>query len=507
MLSHRVELEAAFHPDAIAVVGASDDPVSFGHQFVRHLLDYRYPGRIYPVNPNKQVILGLRAYPGLNSIPEPLDYAIFCVPASKIPALLDECPDRGVRIVHIFSGRLGETDRQEAKALEAEILQRARRANVRLIGPNCMGVYHPRGGIGFAEGLPDEPGEIGGLFQSGGLATMFARYGGLQGLRFSKIVSYGNAIDIDESDFLDYFAHDDETSIIAGYIEGVRDGRRFLQALGDAARAKPVIIIKGGRDVAGTRAAASHTAAIAGSNRIWETAFGQAGVIQAQDLDELVNLAVAFSFLPSIRGRRVGVIGGGGGTSVLSADACEEAGLVLPPIPPEIDEELRIRAPELQGWLGNPVDVSMMAGASIGVGKILRMAARSHSFDFMIVNISEDAPLPGDTWSNLVRKETENILNVSKEGLKPLLAVVSGGRFCGQSKDWRWKLLAEQRARLVAARVPTYSTVAEAAKTIRLFIDHCGRDSAVSHSLDRMEKPDVDYIEGLSPAISIGEKG
>ena len=481
MLSHRAELEDAFHPDAIAVVGASDDPASFGHQFVRHLLDYRYPGRIYPVNPSKQVILGLRAYPSLSSIPEPVDYAIFCVPASKIPALLDECPGRAIRIVHIFSGRLGETDRQEAKALEAEILQRARRLNIRLIGPNCMGVYYPRGGIAFAEDMPDEPGEIGGLFQSGGLATMFARYGGLQGLRFSKIISYGNAIDLDESDFLDYLASDDETSIIAAYVEGVRDGRKFLQALRDAARAKPVIIIKGGRDAAGTKAAASHTAAIAGTDRIWRTAFRQAGVIQAQDLDELVNLSVAFSFLPSIKGKRVGIIGGGGGRSVLSADACEEAGLALPPIPPEIVQELRIRAPELQGWLGNPVDVSIVAGTSIGAGKILRMAARSHSFDFIIVNISDDAPLPRDIWSNMVRKETENILNVSKEGLKPLLAVVSGGQFCGQSKDWRWELLAEQRARLVAAHVPTYSTVAEAARTVRQFIDYCGRDSDVSH--------------------------
>ncbi len=466
-------LETAFHPNAIAVAGASETSSSYGYHFTRYLLDHGYPGHVYPVNPNRQVVLGLKAYPDLTSIPEPVDYVICCLPASKVLDLLSECPAKGVKVVHLLTARLSETGRQEAKDLEAEILQQAKRVNVRLIGPNCMGIYYPQQGMAFNYDLPKEAGTVGAVFQSGGASGLLVRYGGLQGLRFSKVISYGNALDLDESDFLRYLAHDGETRIIAAYIEGVKDGKKFLNALSNAAHAKPVVIIKGGRDIAGIKAAASHTAAIAGSDIMWKTAFKQAGVIQARTLNELVNLLVAFSFLPPIKGKRVGIVGGGGGISVMSADACEEAGLIVPPLPPEIDEELRTRAPELHAWLGNPVDCSTIRGSSIDAREMLARMAQSPYFDFIIVNITEDAPFTKDIWSSLVREEAENTISVSGGQSKPLVAVVSGGKISSdQFQDWRWKLLAEQQTRLIAAHIPTYSTVAEAVKTMRQFIDY-----------------------------------
>ena len=470
-------LEAAFHPKAIAIAGASEEPSSYGYQFVRHLLDYSYPGYIYPVNPNRQTVLGLKTYPDLISIPEPIDYVICCLPASKVLDLLAQCPAKGVKVVHLVTGRLSETGRQGAKELEAKILQEARRLNIRLIGPNCMGIYYPRQGIAFGHDFPKEAGTVGALVQSGGLSSLLVRYGELQGLRFSKVINYGNALDLDESDLLHYLAYDDETKIIGAYIEGAKDGRKLLDALADAARAKPVVVIKGGRGIAGAKAAASHTAAMAGSDIVWKTAFGKAGVIQAQDLNELVDFLVAFSFLRPTTGKRVGIFGQGGGVSVTAADACEEAGLTVPPLPPEIKEELRTKAPEIWDWLGNPIDMSILDGASMDFDQIIaevpRMIARSPSFDFVIFEICEDNPMPKEIFRTIVSGQTEEIIKLSREQFKPLVALVTGGKVTSdQFQDWRWKLLAEARACLVAAHIPTYSTAAEAAKALRQFTDY-----------------------------------
>jgi len=470
-------LETAFHPKAIAVVGASEDPLSFGYHYVRHLLDYGYPGHIYPVNPSKESILGLRAYPNLSSVPEIIDYVICCLPASKVPNLLAECPPKGVKVVHLVAGRLSETGRHEAKDLEARILQVARRLNIRLIGPNCMGIYYPRGGIAHGYNLTKEAGTIGAVCQSGGTSALLVRYGELRGLRFSKVISYGNALDLDESDFLCYLAHDDETKIIAAYFEGVKDGRKFLKALSNAASVKPVLAIKGGRGTAGFKAVASHTAAIAGSDIIWKAAFKKAGVISAKDLSELVDLLVAFSFLPPIRGNSVGLVSAGGGLSVMSADVCEEAGLTLPPLPREIKEELRRKAPEIWDWVGNPVDCSIMGGVAMGFAEILkeipRMLVKSPHFDFIIAEFTDDNPFSEEVWSSIAKGQTEAFINLSREELMPLIAVVSSG-ITGSDRlsHQRWKLLAEQRAQLVDAHIPTYSTAAEAAKAVRQFIDY-----------------------------------
>ena len=470
-------LEAAFHPRAIAVAGASENPFSFGYHYVRHLLDYGYPGHIYPVNPAHQAILGLKAYPDLASVPGPVDYVICCLPAPKVLDLLGQCPAQGVKVVHLLTARFSETGRQEATDLENKILQEAKRLDIRLIGPNCMGIYYPRGGIAHGYEMPQEAGTVGAVFQSGGLSDLLVRYGELQGLRFSKVISYGNALDLDESDFLRYLAHDDETKVIATYFEGVKDGRKLLNVLAEAVRTKPVIAIKGGRSAAGTKAAASHTAAIAGSDDIWKAAFRKAGVIQARGMSELVDFLVAFSYLPPIKGNRVAIAGGGGGMSVTAADACEEAGLTVPPLPPEIREELKTKVPEVWDWLGNPVDGSIMGGISSdfqsGPGQIPRMLAGSPHFDLIIAQIAEEAPLPKEIWTAIVHMQAEEMLNLHREQLKPLLAVVTDGKFGSERfQDWRWKALAEQRGRLVAAGIPTYATVAEAAKAARQVIDY-----------------------------------
>ena len=465
------QLETAFHPRSIAVVGASTNPMSTSYSFVQHLLTYGYRGKIYPINTNKSELLGLKTYPSLKDIPDPVDYVICCIPASRVPDLLEECPQRGVKVVHLFTGRLSETGLTETAELEKEILKQARKFGIRLIGPNCMGIYSPKEGISFGYDFPTEPGPLGMFFQSGGASTEFVHYASLRGIRFSKVISYGNALDLDETDFLQYLSQDAETKVIASYLEGIKDGRRFLCALRQATAVKPVIILKAGRGVAGTRAVASHTASLAGSFRIWETAIRQAGAILVHTLEEMIDVAISFCWLPAVLGTRVGVVGGGGGKSVRSADEWEEAGFNVVPLPPEIRQEIKKKVPQMWwDWIGNPVDVSIMPESAwvTGLnGEILRMMSESPSFDLVIANITVDGPFGKNEMIAFINGEVQDILEINRRKTKPLAVVLNTGTLgIGDFDHWRWRFLAEQKTILTAAKVPVYPTIAQTAKAI-----------------------------------------
>jgi len=479
------QLGAAFHPRSIAVVGASGNPFSMGYRYVLHLISYGYRGQIYPITPHWSEVLGFEAYPALKDIPGAVDYVICCLPASKVPDLLLECPEKGVKVVHLFTGRFSETGREDAVKLEIEVLRRAREVGIRLIGPNCMGIYYPKEGLAFAYDFPTEPGQVGMFLQSGGAATEFIHYASLRGIRFSKVISYGNALDLNEADFLEYLSQDPETEIIASYIEGIKDGRRFFRALRRAALTKPVIILKAGRGSAGARQAASHTAALAGSLKTWETAIRQAGAIQARTLEELIDLVVSFYFLPPIVGTRVGIVGGGGGRSVLSADEWEEAGFNVVPLPPEIEEEIKKTLPEMWwGWIRNPVDVSIFPEEAIVSnlsGNMVRMMAQSLHFDLIIANMALGGPFSKTEFANITSTQVDNLIDMNGKGLKPLVVVLNTGNLGIEDfDDLRWRCLAEQKAKLVSAKIPVYDTAVQAANAIIRLVNYYQRKEAIS---------------------------
>ncbi len=461
-------LEFIFHPKSIAVVGASNNPTKWGYNFTRYFLDCGYQGTIYPITPNQPEVLGLKAYHSLAHVPGSIDYVVSCLPLSQNLQLLTECFQKRVKFVHIFAGRGSETGRKDAIELEKEILKRARNYSIRLLGSNCMGIYCPQVGLSTGHNFPKTPGPIGVLSQSGGFSTDLVRFGSLRGLRFSKVISYGNALDLNECDFLDYLSYDPETKIILAYIEGVKNGRLFLNVFRNAARLKPLILVKGGRGSSGARAIASHTASLTSPTRVWETVIRQAGAIPARNLDELIDLAVCFCFLPPIKGTRVGIVGGGGGRSILSADECEELGLNVIPLPPEINEGVRDKDPALWQWLGNPVDISIMGGSAIDVNYMVNLMAKSPSFDFLIANVTEDFPFSEDTTTRYFRNEVETYIRASKKGLKPLVVVLTD-RSLGieDMNNWRWKLYAELRTKLINAHVPFYPSIGQAVKAIK----------------------------------------
>ena len=464
-------LDLAFHPRAIAVVGASGNPLSLGLNFVRHLVNYGFEGPVYPVTPNWNEIAGLQTYPSLLDISGPVDLVICCLAAAKVPDLLRQCPDKGVRVVHLFTGRLSETGQGEPAELEAEILRLARERGLRLIGPNCMGVYNPRKKIGFGYEFPMEPGDVGMFMQSGGAAGEFVYYAAQRGMRFSKVLSYGNALDINESDILEYLAADEETKIIGAYVEGLQDGRRFMNTVRKTTPHKPVIILKVGRGRAGAGSAASHTAALAGSPEMWTAALKQAGAVEAHTLEDLVDVIVAFSLLPPITSTRVGVTGGGGGKSVLSAGEWEEGGFDVAPLPTEIGDWIRKTMPELWwGWLRNPVDLSIVpfGPQMMGVGEeMIKMMAQSKGFDLVAVNVTIGGPLSGKQLTRFIPDQVNHIIRVKQTSPNPIVVVLNSGAPSVKDLDQdRWRSLAEALTPLTEAGIPVYGSPSLAAGAV-----------------------------------------
>ncbi len=459
-------IDLIFNPASIAVIGASENPASFGFHYIKYLHDSGFKGTIFPVNPKTDNISGYKSYASLDAIPSDVDYIICCIRAELVPDLLDKCPAKNVRAVHLLTGRLSETGDLEAIKLERLILKKAKEIGVRLIGPNCMGLYNPGCRISFNYDLPMEQGSIGGIFQSGGVAGEFVRFGGLRGLRFSKIISHGNAIDLDECDLLEYFYHDPDTKLIVMYIEGVKNGQRLIKTLSKITLKKPVIILKGGRGNAGAKAASSHTASIAGSFNIWDIVFKQCNVVKALSLEEVIDLSLIFS-MPAINAKNTAVIGGGGGKGILAADECEEAGLVLPPLPEKVQKFVQEKDPFLTGWIGNPVDFSILGSSNISPIEMLDILSTADEIDLLMINITEDNPFGKDVWSLLVKSVAETYIKISEKYMKPLIIIMGNPPVnIEHLKNWRWQILFEQRDCLIKAGIPIFSSVNRAARCV-----------------------------------------
>jgi acyl-CoA synthetase (NDP forming) len=473
-MPERSSLGALFSPSSIAIVGASSNPFSAGHQFTRFIADYGFRGRLYLVNPTTSDILGRKVYPRLTEIRDSsIDYVISCIPADGVLSLLDDCSKKNVKLVHLFTARLKETGRDKETRLQDEILTKARRSGIRILGPNCMGIYYPRVGLSFNYELPTESGPVGGFFQSGGGAAELVRYAALRGVRFSKIINYGNASDIDEIELLDYFASDDETKVIASYIEGVKDGRKFVESLALAARKKPVIVLKGGRGKAGAQLALSHTASLAGPISVWRAALKQNGATEVSDFQELVDQVVAFALLLPVTGRRVIVAGGGGGKSSVSADIWEEEGFELPELTAEFRGELKGELPQLWDWVRNPIDASLFQGTPMVDVNVLERLSSEDGFDVWVANLTQDDPLPNDIWENALAPNFLNSVVAIKQKGKPVVCVIETGEIGpADMKSWKWRAIAELRKQIVDQGLAVFSSPQRAAKAIRKLVDY-----------------------------------
>lgn len=387
----RVALDVMTHAKSIAVVGAARArrggfPGMFGC-----LRNFGYPGRLYPINPKVEEISGIKTYPSLISLPERVDLVIISVPAPFVPDALRDCVASGNKNIHIFSSGFKESGEEEGIQLQKEIEKIAREGGLRVVGPNCMGFYVPASRMLTWTAASKESGPISLISQSGGNAQEITNYtSNRYGIYFSKSISYGNALTLDSTDFLDYLAHDDETRIINMYLEGVKDGRHLLDLVTETNRHKPVIIYKGGLTESGARAVSSHTGSLAGGEKIWKAFFRQSGAVPVDSLEEMADVTLAFHHLEKTPGKKTTVLGFGGGIGVAVADSCARSGLELPELSSETIKKLRQFIPPAGTMIRNPID-AVIAFIDLNLfGKVLNILTTSGEIDNFIISVPLD---------------------------------------------------------------------------------------------------------------------
>ncbi|HUY00031.1 MAG TPA: CoA-binding protein [Candidatus Deferrimicrobium sp.] len=353
-------LEPFFHPKSIAIIGASTKPFKFGSLFLKALLDFQYVGKIYPVNPRRIKIQGLDSWK-LEDVPAPIDLVYITVPATQVPTEIEKCKGKTKSVIILTAG-FKETG-EEGKQLEEESAKVAQECGVRVIGPNCFGIYHPNGGITLLPGgdFPRETGNVAMLSQSGGHSVNFTLLGQSAGLRFSKVISYGNALDLDLPDFLEFLNNDAETKVVAAYVEGVRNMEKLKQVLGGIS--KPLILWKSGLTEDGARAATSHTGFLSGQAEVWKGFFQQYRnkILMVNSFEELLDTTIAMTYLPRLEKKidytnKIGVIGGGGGIGIEISDIANQYGLKIPKLS-EGKEELKSLLPLEGTSINNPLDI------------------------------------------------------------------------------------------------------------------------------------------------------
>lgn len=378
-------LDFLFHPRSIALVGITTaNPEHWTRSFLDAILEFEFPGPVYLVNPKGGQINGQKVYTSFRDIPGSIDYVIGLVPARAGASLVEDCAAKGVKAIHFCTAGFGETGQEEGTRQETEMIELARRHGIRIVGPNCLGVYCPEARLSWGPVFPKISGPVGLISQSGGNANYVIRQAAIRGVRFSKAVSFGNARDLDATDFLEYLTEDDSTGIIAMYVEGIRDGRRFRRALEKAAAKKPVILLKGGRTEAGARAVTSHTSSLAGSGAVWEALVRQLGLIEVGSLDGIVDVLVTLLFMEKPGGRKAAIMGSGGGASVLITDTFEEHGLKVPPLPDTAGDKLREFTQLAGNILANPIDYSQSMGDSEGVARAVEIITGCEEIDFLV---------------------------------------------------------------------------------------------------------------------------
>ncbi|MFH1091752.1 MAG: CoA-binding protein, partial [Pseudomonadota bacterium] len=354
------QIDELFRPESIAIVGLPKG-MKTGKLYLLALVDQGYPGKIYPVNPNAEEIDGFKCYPSVSAIPDKVDLAIVLVQNSVVLPVVQECAAKGVKGVVLFTAGGKELGTEDGRILEEELVGVARKGGLRLLGPNCMGFYNPRTGLSFFPGLSKKPGSIGVISHSGSLANILGRLGDQHGLSFSKMISLGNEADLSSADLLFYLGQDPETCVISAYLEGIKDGPYFLQALKKASLEKPVILWKVGLTPEGGRAAASHTGAMAGSSEVWEGVIRQTGAIPVAGWEKWLDAMMGFHLLPELGGGRLAIVSGPGGLAVSAAEACGTLGLRLAELSSRTKARLAECLPPTGTSLKNPIDVSLTA--------------------------------------------------------------------------------------------------------------------------------------------------
>jgi acyl-CoA synthetase (NDP forming) len=454
-------LDRALNPRTVAVVG---DKKAMGYMWLNCMSTFK--GKVYSVQVDPNEIpgieeMGIPNYKSLSEIPDDIDYVVCAVPRPVAARIVADCVAKKVGGVGLFTSGFAETETEEGIAAQEQITTIAREGDLLLIGPNCMGIYNRRLGVRHStDQAAGDPGTVGFISQSGTHCINFSLVGAVQGIKCSKTVSFGNAVVLDAPDYIDYLANDTETQVIAMYIEGVKDGRRFLSSLREAARRKPVVVWKGGVTGAGSRAVYSHTASLATAPAIWDAAMRQSGAIQTESLDDTIDAVKALTLAGQTSGKRMGLIAMTGGQSVVITDAFEREGLEVPLLTAASYEKLSSFFNIIGGSFRNPLD----AGGTIGMGFVPGNLQRL--FDILEEDENVDAVAMEVGATFIARRMRQNpammdqlvdVLASQKErSAKPFLAIAHQAHV----ED----VMIELRKKLLDRGVATFGSFAAAAQ-------------------------------------------
>jgi acetyl coenzyme A synthetase (ADP forming)-like protein len=382
-------LNSFFSPKSIAVIGASRTPGKVGFDILKNIIQYDYKGRVYPINPSADEILGKKSYPSLEDVPDSVDLAVVVVPAKNVLEVIEQCGKKKIGSAIIITAGFKESGVEGAR-LEHELVYRAAEAGVRFVGPNCLGIIdtHAKMNASFAAGMPAQGG-IGFFSQSGAICLAVLDRALPDGIGFSKFISMGNKADITDTDIMRALAEDENTKVILGYIEGVSDGKKFMEVASEVSKKKPLIILKSGTTSAGAKAASSHTGALAGREATFDAAFRQSGVIRAYTLKDIFNFALAFASQPLPKGPHIAIITNSGGPGILAADACDKSDLQLVTLHKETIDKLREFLPPVASFY-NPIDILGDSGAE-RYEKTLQLVLQDSSIQGVLVLLTPTA--------------------------------------------------------------------------------------------------------------------
>ncbi|MFB0561902.1 MAG: acetate--CoA ligase family protein [Candidatus Lokiarchaeia archaeon] len=470
------QIDAIFKPRSIAITGASDKKARLGNMLLYNFIDIGYEGKLYPINPDEETVMGLKSYPSLKDIEGPVDLLVVSLHPDKVPQVIEEAVEKDVKGAIIFTSGYREQG-EEGRRKEQELVSIARKGDLRLIGPNCMGLYCPSTKLSFIPGLSKESGPVAFISQSGSLAMYAAFAGKIRGVAFSKMISLGNACDLDTNDFLEYLGNDPQTKVIACYLEGVEDGQRFLRLAKQISKKKPIILWKVGSTTGGAKAAGSHTGSICGKREIWDAVFKQAGLIRVENVYELFGSITALinPYLP--KGNRVAIVSAPGGPAVSAADVCEQEGLKLAKLSEDTENKLTEIVPNLGTSTSNPVDLGFtVASDNTLYSRTTVIAGQDENVDMVLV------------YNFRMDKDLAETLIESKDKIRKPIAIITnieqiqereiGERFKSLDAEELPKIL----KRLYESGISIHLTEQDAAKTLlsllkyREFLDKNNRE-------------------------------
>lgn len=442
-----------FNPNSIAVVGASKHPRKIGHVVFRNFLESGYKGKLYPVNPTADKLFGMKAYKTVLDIPDTVDTVIVVVPAKFVIPVIEQCGKKKIKCAIIITSGFREVGNID---LENKLARTLKKYKIRAIGVNGLGTFDAYTGMDtfflprYKLERPDK-GDISFISQSGATGSVVMDWMAMKGYKISKFVSYGNATDVDEADLTEYLGQDKSTKVICCYFEGVKEGRKFYETTKKLSKKKPIIVLKGGSTEAGTKAVSSHTGSLAGAAEVYKAAFKQAGVIQAEGLEELFDYARILSTQPLPKGSRVQIITDGGGFGVLTADWLIKEGLEMAKMEKKTIERLRKIFPPYVS-LRNPMDITGDADTE-RYREAINAAMDDPNVDIVVPIILFQVPA--------LTPDVVDVVAEAAKGKKPVIVISAGGRYTEVLK----KALEE-------FGIPTFSYPHAAAKAIRVLVEY-----------------------------------